>query len=74
MRFLVTSYDDGFMPSHSVTSLAHDARRLISGGGGETEAEELIRRIDGLRDQFRESPSAPIHAWLDNLRRQVSRS
>jgi len=71
MRLLVSGYESGLMPSQSVTSLAHDAHRLISGHGDETETEELIRRIDGLQDQFRESPSAPIHAWLENLRRQV---
>ncbi len=60
--------------SESVTSLAYDARRLINGLAGENETEELIRRIDGLQEEWREIPSAPIHAWLASLRKQVMRA
>jgi len=54
-----------------VTSLAHDARRVISGHADETEAEELIRRIDVFEQEWREAPSAPFHLWLNNLRERV---
>ncbi|MDB5352162.1 MAG: hypothetical protein JWN86_3409 [Planctomycetota bacterium] len=59
--------------SRSVTSLAHDARRVLTGPVNESETEELILRIERLQEEWREIPSAPIHAWLENLRRQVER-
>jgi len=59
--------------SRSVTTLAQDARRILAGMGGEGEAMELLHRIEGLEEEWREAPSAPIHAWLNSLRRQVER-
>ena len=73
MKAYANRVEDPATTSQSVTTLAHDARRVISGPVNAREIAELIRRIDVLREEWREAPSAPIHAWLVNLRRQVNR-
>jgi len=60
--------------ARSVATLAQDARRILAGMGDEGEAVELLLRIEGLEEEWREAPSAPIHAWLNNLRRRVERA
>ena len=60
--------------SHSVTSLARDARIVLDGAATRDATADLIRRIDGLRTDWASVPSAPIHLWLNNLRRRVERA
>ncbi len=60
--------------SHSVSSLARDARAVLDGAGGRDATADLIRRIDGLRADWAAVPNAPIHVWLNNLRRRVERA
>ena len=74
MNLYATRGEDVVTSSQSVTSLAHEARRVIAGPVHESETEELIRRIDRLEQEWRGMPSAPIHAWIKNLRKQVKRS
>ena len=71
MNLYASRGEDVATSSQFVTSLAHEARRVIAGPIHESETEELIRRIDKLEEECRGMPSAPIHAWLASLRRQV---
>jgi hypothetical protein len=57
--------------SGSVSSLARDARNLISGKEDASNAPEVLRRIDQMAAEWRSLPDAPIATWLTNLRREV---
>lgn len=71
MRLQAPISEGGVMTSRAVTTLALDARRVLSGPANGVTAEEILRRIDGLKDELGEAPAAPLQAWLTNLRRKV---
>lgn len=72
MRLLATSNPEGGAAlARSVRNLASDAKRIISGPADRRDAEEILRRIDRLQDEWSEAPTAPIHNWLESLRRRV---
>jgi len=74
MRLETPVEERGITTSRSVTDLAQAARRILEGLGDEADAVELLMRIEGLEEEWRGAPSAPIHAWLSNLRRKVEHS
>ena len=59
--------------SRSVSKLARDARRALGGGVDETEALEVLSRIDSLMAEWQSVPDAPIYLWLKNLRKKFNR-
>lgn len=61
----------GTTTSETVSGLARDARKAITGEATGWEVEEVLRRIDRMAAEWRSVPHAPIHGWLKTLRRQV---
>ena len=59
--------------SRTVTNLARDAKELLAGPVDPRLAESVLREIDELADHWSFAPEAPIHLWLNNLRREVAR-
>lgn len=57
--------------SGSVSRLARDARKVLGGPVDAMEAHEVLTQIDTLMNEWRDVPDAPIHLWLNNLRRKI---
>jgi len=59
--------------SRTVTKLAREARTFMEGPIDPKVAAELLSSIDQMAEEWKFAPEAPIHLWLNNLRRAVQR-